>query len=274
MRYFVKKLTTPIGKEVSLTSYLLDNFAEFDAERKRPAIIICPGGAYRMRSDREAEPIAIKMMSLGLQAFVLNYSVVPARFPTALIELATAVAYVRKNAADFNIDPQQICVGGFSAGGHLAASLAVFWNGDLLKKNGFVPEEIKPNAVLLSYAVLTSFEYTHKESMAKLLGPEKTQDKNELKKVNLIDFVTEQTPPCFLWHTVTDPSVPCENSMLFAQALKKKHVPFELHLFPRGRHGLGLANLESNYDRPQDVVPEVQAWPEMFVRWLHLIFKS
>lgn len=270
MKYFTKEIKTPLSYNVSLTAYLLDNY-DFDKQRQRPAIILCPGGAYMMRSDREAEPIAIKMMSLGFQSFVLNYSVAPARFPTALVELASAVRYVRKNASEFNIDSNQICVGGMSAGGHLAASLGLFWNSNLLKEYNFISNEIKPNALLLGYSVLTSGKYTHKDSIANLLGTN-SQDKNALSQVDLIKQVTSNTPPCFIWHTATDPVVSCQNSLLFAKALKENKVPFELHIFPRGGHGLSLANEESNYGKEDAIISEIQQWPNMFARWIKLLF--
>lgn len=270
MKFFTEKLTTPENKEVKLNAYILDNFEEFDAGRKRPAVIICPGGAYRMRSDREAEPVAIRMLGLGMQAFIVEYSVAPARFPQALIELATGVKYVRDHAEELHVDPEQICVAGFSAGGHLAGSLGVFWNSDLLKEH-FNAEDIKPNALMLGYSVLSSGKYAHQGSFENLLG-EKMVDQELLDKFDLIKQVNADVPATFLRHTAADASVPCQNSLLFAQALSDQEIPFELHIFPYGRHGLGLANLESNYDKAEKVIPEVQVWPEMFARWIKQIF--
>lgn len=273
MKFFTEKLVTPENRPVNLQAYVLDNFEEFDAGRTRPAVIICPGGAYRMRSDREAEPVAIRMLGLGMQAFIAEYSVAPARFPQALTELATAVQYVREHAESLHVNPDQIIVAGFSAGGHLAGSLGVFWNSALLHNLGFNAEEIKPNALMLGYSVLSSGKYAHQGSFENLLG-EKAADQDQLAQVDLVKQVNSEVPPTFLWHTAEDASVPCQNSLLFAQALGDHKIPFELHIFPYGRHGLGLANLESSFDKPEKVIPEVQAWPELFARWTKQIFSE
>lgn len=271
MRYFTKELKTKLSDQATLTCYLLDNYKEFDENRQRPAIILCPGGGYCFRSDREAEPLAIRMLSLGLQAFVLNYSIAPARFPISLTELAEAVKYVRDNSKEFNINSQQIVISGMSAGGHLAASLGVFWNSDLLKKYGFVAEEIKPNAMLLGYSVLTSGVYTHEDSIKNLLGKD-ANDSAKRREVDLVNHVSKDTPPTFLWHTVTDDVVPCQSSILFAEKLKENDVNFELHLYPAGGHGLSLGNKEIAFENGYGIQTEIQNWPEIFSHWLKLIF--
>ena len=114
--------------KANLFTYFLDNSPEIDPERKRPVVLICPGGGYAMTSDREAEALAVKFMAMGYHAAILRYSVAPARFPEALLQLATAVAMLRENAEKWHIDTDKIVVQGSSAGGHLAASLGVFWN--------------------------------------------------------------------------------------------------------------------------------------------------
>lgn len=273
MRYFTKKLITPLSKEATLTCYLLDNYQEFDKDRLRPAIILCPGGGYSFRSAREAEPIAIRMLSLGLQAFVLNYSVAPARFPQSLTELTAAISYVRKNSQNFNIKDDEICVGGMSAGGHLAASLGVYYDSPLLKNYGYNAQETKPNAMLLGYSVLTSGKYTHEDSIKCLLGP-KADNPVERAKVDLVNLVSSTTPPSFIWHTVTDDLVPVQNSLLFAQALRRYNVPFALHLYPEGGHGLSLGNQETAFKNGYGIQKEIQRWPDDFRHWLDLIFKK
>ena len=114
--------------KANLFTYFLDNSPEIDPERKRPVVLICPGGGYQMTSDREAEALAVRFMAMGYHAAILRYSVAPARFPEALLQLATAVAMLRENAEKWHIDTEKIVVQGSSAGGHLAASLGVFWN--------------------------------------------------------------------------------------------------------------------------------------------------
>lgn len=273
MRYFTKKLVTPLSDKATLTCYLLDNYKEFDQDRLRPAIILCPGGGYSFRSAREAEPIAIRMLSLGLQAFVLNYSVAPARFPVSLTELAEAVKYVRKNSQDFHIAANEICVGGMSAGGHLAASLGIYYKSALLEKYGYQAKAVKPNALLLGYSVLTSGKYTHEDSIKCLLGKD-ADDASKRAKVDLASLVNQDTPPSFIWHTVTDDLVPVQNSLLFALALRKNKVPFALHLYPEGGHGLSLGTQETAFSNGYGVQAEIQSWPEDFRHWLNLIFKK
>ncbi|MBO7364934.1 MAG: alpha/beta hydrolase [Lachnospiraceae bacterium] len=136
---------------------------------KRKAVLVCPGGAYRFTSLRESEPVALRFFAEGIQAFVLWYSA-PAPFPKALTELARSVRFIRANAADWNIDPEGIYVMGFSAGGHLAASLSNMWHmGFLNDLCGSAPDEIRPDGNILCYPVITSGEYAHAESFEHLL---------------------------------------------------------------------------------------------------------
>lgn len=273
MKYFTKEIKTALSDSATLTCYLLDNYQEFDEDRQRPAIILCPGGGYSFRSAREAEPIAIKMLSLGLQAFVLNYNIAPARFPVSLVELAEAMKFVRENSREFHINPNQIVVGGMSAGGHLAASLGVFWNSELLTKYQYEAEMVKPNALLLGYSVLTSGKYTHEDSIKCLLGDE-ANDQIKREEVNLVDHVDKSTPPAFIWHTVTDDLVPCQNSILFAEKLKENGIDFELHLYPTGGHGLSLGTNETAFKNGYGIQEEIQKWPEAFAHWLDLVFNK
>lgn len=257
--------------EVDLTTYIISNYEEINLNCRRPAVIICPGGGYSFLSDREAEPIAIKMLSFGFQAFVLNYSIRPNVFPQALQELASAVKMIRENADQWHIHPDKIIVAGFSAGGHLAASLGVFWNqkflSDMLADDN---EKWKPNGLLLSYPVISASEFGHQDSLKALLG----QHYEELKEqVSLENLVTKDTPKTFLWHTLEDGLVPMENSLFFAQALRKYDIPFELHLFPNGGHGLGLATLETAAGGSYGIQEEVAIWPELFSKWIQVNYK-
>lgn len=249
----------------TLTTYILDNYERIDSTRIRPAIVICPGGAYELISDTEAEAIAVKMLNFGFQAFVLRYSVAPSTYPTALKELAASLQMIRKNKTDWHIDPDKIIVAGFSAGGHLAASLGTFWQEKLFQAElGGVNEDWKPNGLLLCYPVITSGPFAHQTSIPSLLG----DDFSKLKeRMSLENQVTNLTPPTFIWHTVTDASVPVENTMLFAQSLQKNGVPFEMHIFPKGAHGLSLATAEST-DDPEKQMPAVAVWPELFKTWI------
>ncbi len=281
MKLIEQVFTVPgTGEQAVLKGYLRDNIP-YRSGRLRPAMIICPGGAYERCSLREGEPVALKFMEKGCQCFVLDYSVAPVRFPAALRQLAMAVAWVREHAADWDIDPQRVFVCGFSAGGHLAASLGVFWNRPFVCEHlGLKKESIRPDGLILSYPVICAGGFAHEGSMVNLgirerleLGAgEQVQqiEGEELTELfSLEKQVHGQVPPTFLWHTQSDGSVPVENSLLFSMALRAAGVPFELHVFPEGRHGLSLADGETDKEGEDGyVVPCCQIWPELAWRWM------
>lgn len=244
-----------------LYAYLRDPSPEM-APPPRPAIVICPGGGYYGTSDREAEPIALRFLAMGFQCFVLRYTTVgQSSFPGSLLELAASVALVRGRAAEWNIDPNRIVVMGFSAGGHLAASLGVFWNREFVTAPlGLKSEDIRPNGMLLGYPVITSGEHAHRDSFINLLGDRYEEN---LALVSLENQVSADTPPTFLWHTWEDTCVPVENSLLFAGALRRSGVPLEMHILPWGCHGLSLATAETNI-----AVDSCKNWPEWAERWI------
>ncbi len=253
------------GYSPRLQTYITENSPEMRPERLRPAVVICPGGGYEMTSDREAEPIALQFAANGFQAFVLRYSVKPAVFPTALAELAYTVGFIRDNAKKWHVDADKIIIAGFSAGGHLAASLGVFWNEPFLSKLLHTESaHIRPNGLLLSYPVITSGEFAHRGSFTCLLG---SRYDELLEYVSLERRVNALTPPTFLWHTWEDDCVPCENSLLFAQALKRSGVCLELHIYPRGGHGLSLANEETSCENGYGIETDCQTWVPMAMRW-------
>lgn len=270
MRCFTEKIKTPLSNNAKLDCYIQIN-EECAKDRLRPAIIICPGGGYEFLADREGEPIAIKMLSLGFQAFVLNYSLAPIHFPVSLTELSSSIQYVREHAEEFHISPDAIFVAGFSAGGHLAASLGVYWHSELLKQYGYDAETIKPNALLLGYPVITAGKFAHRGSVVNLVGPDKANDVETLKEVSVELHVDKHTPPTFIWHTVTDDVVPVENSMLFAEELKKNNINFELTVYSKGGHGLSLGTKETAHKSGNDIVPCVTNWPDKFAEFARSI---
>ncbi len=250
----------------TLTAYILDECMDTDSRRKLPAMIVCPGGGYSFRSKREGEVIALQFSAAGYHAFVLDYAVAPDNcYPEPQKNLSDALSIVRKNAEEWRIDPDKIALIGFSAGGHLAASLATMWNKEPLKTGNGIN---KPNAAILSYPVISSVEgVSHMGSFDNLCG-----DDRELRaKLSLETQVDTDTPPCFIWHTYSDQTVPVENSLRFANALNKAKIPFEMHIFPDGPHGLALSNYitakEENFN-----VPEAQVWVELAVKWLNRTF--
>ena len=246
------------------TTYLIENNSEIK-NRRRPVVIICPGGAYMSISDREGEPIALRFLSEGYHAIVLHYSVYPnATYPTALLELGRVVSMLREKSDEWLIDKDKIILMGFSAGGHLAASYSCFWNGDVAELLSCDRDILKPNGLILSYPVITSGEYASRYSFTNLLG-----DKYDelIEKMSLEYRVNPHNPPTFIWHTKTDEAVPYQNSELFAKALKENNVPIELQLYPEGMHGLALANEVTAIDDSQ-IVPSCQDWVIRALCWL------
>lgn len=221
------------------------------------AVIVCPGGAYRTRAPHEGITVAQHFNQLGLHAFVVQYRVAPARFPAPQQDILRAVRLVRSMANKYNVRQDKIAVCGFSAGGHLAASSGIFFNrvnslaGDAADQ--FSP---RPDALILCYPVISSGKYANTGSFDNLLGAE--TDVAERAKLSLENHIRPDTPPAFLWHTADDTSVPVENSLLFSSALRSKEIPFELHVFPSGRHGLGLAT----------EFPDIAVWPKLCNTWL------
>jgi acetyl esterase/lipase len=234
---------------------------DIDSKRLYPAVLICPGGGYDYCSPRESEPVAVRFAAYGVVAFVLNYSCVKKRFPTALLEAAEAVAFIRKNFEKYRVDPEKIAVMGFSAGGHLAASLCSYWNSEMLKKPLGYENEHKPNAAVLCYPVISSGESAHLSSIENLLGENPSAETRAAitAAVSLENFVSKDTPPTFIWHTSADDCVPIKNSILYINALAEKGIPFEAAFYPGSTHGLSLADTLTSW-REDQIQPNVAAW--------------
>lgn len=204
-----------------ISVYIPENSEEININKKRETIIMCPGGGYVMTSDREAEPVALKFMAEGFNVVVLRYSVAPNKFPKALIELAATVNYARSKSEEWNVDKDKIIVCGFSAGGHLAGSLGVLWDNKILEEAlEMNKDNIKPNAMMLCYPVITSGEFAHKGSFDNLLDENISEVERE--KLSLEKLVSKETPQTFLWHTFDDGAVPVQNSLFFANSLASK----------------------------------------------------
>jgi len=229
----------------------------YPVETDRPlgAVLVCPGGGYQGRAPHEGGAVARRFNAAGLHAFVVQYRVAPHRHPAPLLDAARAMRIIRQHAQEWQVHPDRIAVCGFSAGGHLAGSLGVY-HADAKVGDDMDRIPCRPDALILCYPVITSGLHTHGGSFANLLGVDAPQDLRE--KMSLERQVSAETPPTFLWHTFDDPGVPVENSLLFAQALRQCGVPFELHVYPSGRHGLGLA--------PE--APHVATWAGLCCEWL------
>lgn len=238
--------------------------------RKRPAVIICPGGGYEYLSDRETLPVAMRFASHGINAFILRYSI-NSPFPAALLELAYDVKYVRENAEKYDIDPDKILLCGFSAGGHLTASLGTLWNSEYLHSIIGSTEMFKPNGMILCYPVITSGKYRHKGSIESILG--KNPSEKMLELVSLEKQVSGKTPKTFIWHCSDDQTVPVENTINFTKALSQYKVPFECHIFPYGGHGLALAD-ESTAKHEGHINTECAQWTKLAVEWIKREFMT
>lgn len=237
-----------------LELFLRESSEAMPAVRQRPMVVVVPGGGYCYVSPREADPIALQFAAAGYHTAILTYSTgEAARDHLPLRQLAQALALLRENAARWNIRPDQIAVCGFSAGGHLAMSSAV------MEIPG-VSDQQRPDAVILSYPVITAGEYAHRGSFVQLAGSE---DRAAQRPFTLEDKITPQTPPVFVWHTMEDRSVPVENTLMLLGALHKAGVPCEAHLFEKGAHGTSLNTAE--VDSPD---PHRHHWVELALEWL------
>lgn len=283
MKYEVIDMKIAHSVQATLTIYAHEDYPEVYGERNRPMIVICPGGGYEHVSPREGEAIALQFMTTGAHAAVLRYDVSGqgAEFPQHLLELAASVAYVRKHAAEYCIDPDKILVAGFSAGGHLAASLGCFWKEKWLEElmqaeTGATMKDYQPNGEILAYPVITSGEFAHRGSFVKIMGSEAEQGYAPLglsateleEKLSLEKQVTSDFPPTFTWHTFEDGAVPLENSLFFAEALRKAGVNFEYHVFPHGGHGYALATKETAMKEGKEINAQCAQWIDLFKSWM------
>ena len=281
MKYEVIDMKIAHSVQATLTIYAHEDYPQVYGERKRPMIVICPGGGYEHVSPREGEAIALQFMTTGAHAAVLRYDVSGqgAEFPQHLLELAASVAYVRKHAAEYCIDPDKILVAGFSAGGHLAASLGCFWKEKWLEElmqaeTGATMKDYQPNGEILAYPVITSGEFAHRGSFVKIMGSEAEQgyaglSATELEeKLSLENQVTSDFPQTFMWHTFEDGAVPLENSLFFAEALRKAGVNFEYHVFPHGGHGYALATKETAMKEGKEINAQCAQWIDLFKSWM------
>jgi acetyl esterase/lipase len=228
------------------------------------AIVICPGGGYGGLAPHEGRDYARFLNEQGIAGFVLKYRLASGgyRHPVMLQDAARAVRLVRARAGEWKLDPHRIGIMGSSAGGHLASTLVTHFDAGKPDAADLVDRQSsRPDLGILCYAVITMGQFTHQGSKQNLLGkdpsPELVRElSNELK-------VTQDTPPCFVWHTYDDNGVPVENSLQFAEALRRAAVPFDLHIYQKGPHGLGLGTREWN---PEKRHP----WTRDCIYWLQV----
>ncbi len=240
----------------TLTAYLPDPTNATGA-----ALVICPGGAYTHLAPHEGNDYALWLNQHGVTCFVLKYRLGTSgyRHPAMLNDAARAVRWVRAHADEFKVDAHRVGIMGSSAGGHLAATLLTHFDaGDTNAADVIERQSSRPDLGVLCYAVISMGELTHQGSKDSLLGrnppPELvTLLSNELQ-------VTPNTPPCFLWTTFEDRTVPMENTMMFAEALRKNKVPFDLHIYQKGGHGMGLGDRKAPFAHPHPWAGDCLFW--------------
>lgn len=256
-------LPVPEGENGIVQCWVQKTSEKVSRKRKRPAVLILPGGGYNHTSPREAEPVALRFAARGYAAFVLHYSVAPLGFPVSLREAALAMRYIRENADAFEVDSGMIAAIGFSAGGHLCGTLGMMYDCPELTDLGST-ELLRPDALGLCYPVAVSWGATHEGSFENISGG----DQVLRSRLSLEKLVRPDMPPVFLWHTRDDQSVPVRNSLLLADALDAQGVDFAMHIYRHGRHGLSTAD-EMVY--PVSNVPDkswdVPCWLDSMIRF-------
>lgn len=276
-------------KDVYIKTYILDDSPEMLKGRNRPAVIICPGGGYFNCSDREGEPVAMVFAAMGYHTFVLSYSTygldafanhfadMKARehcqYPNPVKEIGMAMKYVKQHSEEWHVDSQRVAICGFSAGAHNCAMYETNWFKDFVT-NGESEQLYKPAACILGYC-LSDYVYMKEHNTDKAffdasnLSYLGTKDASEekLKEISPALNVSDKTPPTFLWATAEDYLVPVQHSLRMAHALADAKIPFEMHIFENGPHGLSVASQASACAKSQ-IYPDVAKWVSMADSWL------
>ncbi len=230
----------PSGNEADNFAPYMDTFLVGGACTPLGLVVVLPGGGYSHRAYHEGDPIAQRFNELGFHAVVVQYRVKPYTYPAGVNDVARAIRIIRANAEKWKVDPDKIAVCGFSAGGHLAGTSGLYYQ-DATHVEGDEADQFsaRPDAMLLCYPVIAATEeYSHKGSANNLLGVDAPLEAR--KKMDLHNAVTEDTPPAFIWHTVTDQVVPVQNALAFGNAMIANNRLCEMHIFPEGPHGRGL----------------------------------
>lgn len=251
------------GANGRLTCWIPSTSAEVSTRRRGPAVLILPGGAYAWTSARESEPVALRFVSRGYAAFVLEYSCAPLGFPISLREAAMAIRYIRENAECLEVNPRMVAALGFSAGGHLCGCLGTMY--DCPEVNDIGPAELlRPDTLGLCYPVAVSWGQTHELSFENI-----SQGDGALReRLSLDALVRPDMPPVFLWHTRDDASVPVRNSLVLAQAMEKAGVDFAMHIYRHGQHGLSTADeMVFPAESVPDISVDIPGWVEAAIQF-------
>ncbi len=256
------------GADPTVEIYLPYNMTEMNRQnQKRPCMIICPGGGYAFCSQRESEPIALHFLPEGFNVFIITYSTNTHRFPTQLLEVAALMELIYKNTDNWNCDTERVLIGGFSAGGHLAAHYSTMF--DCKEVREVFPESKSVNGSVLCYPVITADpNHAHMGSFTNLTG--KANNERTEEDINYFSCdrnVKPTTPPAFIWHTANDACVPVMNSLLYASALSKNKVPYELHIYPFGDHGSSTCDKQT-LDNVSDGLAHAHDWLDCLKKWL------
>lgn len=253
------------SKAVNLKAYLLEPINDIEFTQKRPAVLIFPGGGYEKVSVREGEPIAMKFLAMGYNAFVLTYEVC-SPFPSPLINAAWAIGVIRRYDEMFHIDKNKVAVCGFSAGAHLAAMISNMYDcKEISDELDFDDISFRPDAQILCYPVIDGTKYAHKSSFDFLLGKDASED--ERKALSMQNKVSKNTPPAFLWHTANDDTVPVQNSLIYAKALSDFNIPYELRIYDEGVHGISTCQKQTAHYEAH-INPHCEDWIDLAVYFL------
>ncbi len=256
----------PNDKRVYIDSYVAD-----DTGYKREAMIVIPGGGYEMVCfSREGEPVALTYFAEGFNAFVLSYRVDNDRYPSQLLDASRAVIYIKEHADELGVDADKIYACGFSAGGHLAGSLAILHKDREVLSTLGIPEGYnRPRACVLSYPVVSASVNTHAGSFVNLVGkPLSEFSEDDKSKYSLERNVDADSAPVFIWHTAEDKAVPPVGSLMLAKEYLDEDLPVALHLYPYGPHGIALGNEISSAGNPDFIQPMAQSWVKESVEWI------
>lgn len=288
-------------EDVTLTTLINDHSQEFLGKRKRPAILICPGGGYMVCSEGEGEPVALAFLRMGYQAYVLHYSVysdpmptnapptmvdgkqVPpafaafapkmepkerCMFPNPMLDIKKAMEVIRENSDEWLTDPDQIVLCGFSAGAHNAGLYSTYW------KRMNMP---RPVATILGYGLgderdnwrenMSDAEIAEQRNISIAMVGTAEPDEETLDKISIVKQISSDTPPMFLWNTSEDQMVMPIQTLKMAEALCRNHVPYEIHTFECGPHGLSTAD-EVSAIAQSTVREDVGVWMELAHTWL------
>ncbi|MBQ7387740.1 MAG: alpha/beta hydrolase [Clostridia bacterium] len=257
--------------DASDTRVYIDTYVANDTSHARPAMLVIPGGGYRqVCTDREGEPIAIAFMAKGYNAFVLNYRVDGETYPAQLIDASRAIVHIRDNAEKYSVDKEKVYAVGFSAGGHLAGSLAIMHDEpEVLKTLGARKGYNRPDAAILAYPVVSAVKQTHLGSFETLLGKNVSSfSEQEREYLSLECRASSDSAPLFIWHTAEDQIVPINGSMALAERYVELGLKTTLRLYPYGRHGVALSNDITVRDDPYAAQPLAEGWIDESCAWL------